>query len=78
MMNTNQDGTVKVNLINCISKEPDDIGVAYWFCNTSRPEELEVLLEFESSGTNSNEQSGNKSVEILEEGTPQKAELIIK
>jgi len=37
-----------------------------------------VLLEFESSGTNSNEQSGNKSVEILEEGTPQKAELIIK
>jgi len=29
MMNTNQDGTVKVNLINCISKEPDDIGVAY-------------------------------------------------
>lgn len=77
-MNTNQDGTVKVNPINCISKEPDDVGVEYWFCNTSRPEELEVLLESESSGTNSSEMSGIKSVENLEEGTPQKAELIIK
>jgi hypothetical protein len=37
-----------------------------------------VLLESESSGTNSNEVSGNKSVENPEEGTPPKAELIIK
>jgi hypothetical protein len=37
-----------------------------------------VLLESESSGTNSSEMSGIKSVENLEEGTPQKAELIIK
>jgi hypothetical protein len=37
-----------------------------------------VLLESESSGTNSNEVSGNKSFENPEEGTPQKAELIIK
>jgi hypothetical protein len=37
-----------------------------------------VLLESESDGSNSNEVSGNKSVENPEEGTPQKAELIIK
>jgi hypothetical protein len=37
-----------------------------------------VLLESESAGTNCNEVSGNKSVENPEEGTPQKAELIIK
>jgi hypothetical protein len=41
-------------------------------------EELDVLLESESSGTDSNEVSGNKSVEDPEEGTPQKTELIIK
>jgi len=28
-MKANQDGTVKVNTVNCVSKELDDIGVEY-------------------------------------------------
>ena len=41
-------------------------------------EDLEVVSESASSGTDSDEVLANDSVEESEEGTPQKVDLIIK